>query len=79
MADEEIDDPFTVQYSIVPVQRYEIQRTTTNDEASVIEGVAILSDINDARRMVRAITEYERRNPQDRGCVVLKYDDVELH
>lgn len=79
MADEETVEPFSVKYSIEPEQRYMIRRTTTNDEVVVQEDVAMLTDINDARRMLRAITDYERRNPQDRGCVVLHYGDVEIH
>lgn len=79
MEPEELVEPFSVKYSIVPVQHYVIRRTTTNEEVTVLEDVAMLTDIIDARRMLRAVHEYERRNPQDRGCVVLKYDDLEVH
>lgn len=74
-----IVDGVTVKYSIVPVQRYMVTRTSETEDAEIIEEIASIGDLLDARQMVRALTDYERKNPQEPGVRVLDFGDVEIH
>jgi hypothetical protein len=69
----------TVQYKVKPLLRYMVTRTTENEDASVEEEIAMLVTIDDAREMVRAMTDWDRRNPQDAGVKVLDFGDAEIH
>ena len=75
----------TVKYKLAPVLNFSLQRITEaededNGETTVIiEDLGLFNKLLDARRVLRALTEYARRNPEDKDTVVLDYGDVEVH
>ncbi len=70
---------YTVQYTVEPLLRYVVKRTTTNEEMSVEEQVALVSTIDDARQTAKALTEHARRHPEDASLTVLDFGDAEIH
>lgn len=72
-------DGRTVQFKIEPIVRYMIKRITTAEHASMEEDILQAATIDDARQTARALTIFERDNPEDAYAKVLDFGDVEVH
>ncbi|MCE5292934.1 MAG: hypothetical protein LLG14_27375 [Nocardiaceae bacterium] len=72
-------DGRTVRFVIEPIPRYQIKRITASEDARTEEDILQAATIDDARQTARALTIFERDNPNDAYAKVLDFGDVEIH
>lgn len=66
----------TVKYKAEHVSRVMVSRVSATTDVTITEEILLVNSPVEAARVLRALTEYDRNHPEDRGITVLNPDEL---